>query len=204
MQSMILNSLYLKSQVMSNMNSNFLWSSNFLLVGGRLVGGWYIWLVAVGRWSVVGWSISRWSVLGGRLVGGLKETLKTQNFRKLGTIRKFSNLGGDITQCPVSAPEIKLWQQQSKNTQKQILNFSVPVQFYQISLICSKYFVQDCRYQLFLKRNIHTIPLIKKKIIFANNSFSPSIISELDNLVEWDNPAIRKSEIYSVFETDVF
>ena len=44
----------------------------------------------------------------------------------------------------VSPPEIKLWQQQSKNTQKQISNFSCPVQLYWISLFCSKYFAQDC------------------------------------------------------------
>ena len=54
---------------MSNMNSNFFWFSNVLLVGGRLVRGWCI-------WSVVGWSVigGQWSV--GRLVGGFKETRK--------------------------------------------------------------------------------------------------------------------------------
>ena len=65
--------------------------------------------------------------------------------RILGNIRKISNLGADIAQCPVSLPEIKLWQQQSKNIQKQISNFSCPVQFYWISLFCSKYFAQDYR-----------------------------------------------------------
>ena len=44
-----------------------------------------------------------------------------------------SNLGGDVTQCLVSIPETKLWKQQSKK-----------VQFYWISLYCSKYFAQDC------------------------------------------------------------
>ena len=52
----------------SNMNLNFFWSSNFLLIGGRLVGGRCI-------QSVVGWSAGRGSVVGGRLVGGFKETL---------------------------------------------------------------------------------------------------------------------------------
>ena len=52
---------------MSNMNSNLFWSSNLLLVDGRLVGGWCIWLV-------VGWSVGKWSVLGSRLVSGFKET----------------------------------------------------------------------------------------------------------------------------------
>ena len=68
MQSMILKTLYLKLQVMSIMNSIFFWSSNFLVVGGRLVSG-----RCMG--SVLGWSVVRWSVVGGRLVG-FKETLK--------------------------------------------------------------------------------------------------------------------------------
>ena len=48
---------------MSNMNSKFFWSSNFLLVGGRAFGWW-----SVGRWSIDGWSM-----VGGRLVDGFKE-----------------------------------------------------------------------------------------------------------------------------------
>ena len=47
---------------------------------------------------------------------------------KLRNIRKISNQGGHIAQCPVSLPETKVWQQQLKNTQKYI---SCPVQFYQ-------------------------------------------------------------------------
>ena len=31
-------------------------------------------------------------------------------FRKLGNIRKISNLDGDIVWCPVSLKKIKLWQ----------------------------------------------------------------------------------------------
>ena len=68
------------------------------------------------------------------------ERLKIQDLRKLGNIRKISNLGGDI----VSLQELKLCQQQLKSTQKQIQNFSFPVQFYWITPFCSKYFVQDC------------------------------------------------------------
>ena len=56
--------------------------------------------------------------------------------RTLGYIRKISNLSRDTAQCPVSLTEIKLWQQKSKSTQKQISNFSFPVQFYQIYLFC--------------------------------------------------------------------
>ena len=44
----------------------------------------------------------------------------------------------------VSLEEIRLWQQQLKNTQKQIPNFSFPVQLYQISPFCFKQFVWDC------------------------------------------------------------
>ena len=84
--------------------------------------------------------------LGIRAPSGVAERLKTQDLRKYGNISKISNAGEDIAQRPVSLPEIKLWQQQSKNSQKQISNFSCPVLFYCISLFCSKYFVQDCRY----------------------------------------------------------
>ena len=58
MQIMILKTLYLKLQVMSNMNSNFFWSSNYLLVGGRLVGGrWSVGRLENDLWQVVGWSV---------------------------------------------------------------------------------------------------------------------------------------------------
>ena len=53
-------------------------------------------------------------------------------------------MGANIAQHPVSTPEIKLWQKQSKTTQKQKSNYCCPVQFYWISLFCSKYFVQYC------------------------------------------------------------
>ena len=42
-------------------------------------------------------------------------------------------------QCPVSLPELKLWQQQSKSTH---------VRIYRSSLPRSKYPVQDCRYPM--------------------------------------------------------
>ena len=76
----------------------------------------------------------------------LQKRLKTQDLRRFKNIRKISNLGGDflINQCPVSLKEIKVWQQWSKNTQKQIPKFSCPVQFQQITLFCSKYFAQHC------------------------------------------------------------
>ena len=69
-----------------------------------------------------------------RVTSSFTEQFKAQDLRKLGNIGKISNLVGDIAQCPVSLPEMKLWQLQSKNMQKQISNFSSPVQFYWISL----------------------------------------------------------------------
>ena len=57
---------------MSNMNSNFFWSFNFLLAGSRLVGGQCIWSVV--GWSVVGWLVGRCSVVSARLISGFKET----------------------------------------------------------------------------------------------------------------------------------
>ena len=70
------------------------------------------------------------------------ERLKTQDLKKIGNIRKILNLGGHITQGLVSLQELRLCQQQLKKTQKQIPNFSFPVQFYWITLFCSKYFVR--------------------------------------------------------------
>ena len=49
-----------------------------------------------------------------------------------------------INTCPVSLQQIRLWQQQLKNRQKQISNFSFPIQFYWISLFYNEYFVRGC------------------------------------------------------------
>ena len=84
----------------------------------------------------------QYSKLGVRVASRLGKRLKTQDFGKQGNIKKISNLGGGIAQCPVSLPEIKLWYQQSKNKRKQISSFSCPIQLYWISVFCSKYFVQ--------------------------------------------------------------
>ena len=79
-----------------------------------------------------------------RVASRVAERPKTYDFRKLGNVRKTSNLGGHIAQCLVSLKELRLCKQQLKSTQKQILNFSFPVQFYWITPFCSKYFVRDC------------------------------------------------------------
>ena len=59
-------------------------------------------------------------------------------------IRNISYQGGGISWCLFSLQEIKLFQQQLKNTQTQISNFSCFVQLYWISLFCSKYFFWHC------------------------------------------------------------
>ena len=63
--------------------------------------------------------------------------------KKLGNIRKISNLGGHIIYCLVAIRKLRLCQQQLKNTQKHIPNFSFPAQFCRVTPFCSKYFVRD-------------------------------------------------------------
>ena len=48
--------------------------------------------------------------------------LNTQNPRTLGNIRQISMLVGSKAQCLVSLPEIRIWSQQLKITEKQISN----------------------------------------------------------------------------------
>ena len=87
----------------------------------------------------------QYSKLGIPVASGVAERLKTQDLRKPGNIRKVTNSSGLIAQCPFSLQKIRLWQQQLKDTQKQIPNFSFPVQFYWISSFCSKCFVRNFR-----------------------------------------------------------
>ena len=74
------------------------------------------------------------------------ERLKTQDLTKFGKIGKTANLGGDIAQCPVSLPEIKLWQQQYPKIWKNRQNVSFSVQFYWIFFTLAKYFLWDFRF----------------------------------------------------------
>ena len=87
-----------------------------------------------------------------RVASRIAKGLKKQDIKKLGNIRKVSNFGGHISQCLVSPKELRLCQQQLKNTQKQIPNFYFLVQFYWITPFCSKYLVQDCSYSIWLKQ----------------------------------------------------
>ena len=50
----------------------------------------------------------QYSKLGIRVASRVAERLKTQDLRKLGNIRKISNLGGHIAQCLVSLQELRL------------------------------------------------------------------------------------------------
>ena len=70
--------------------------------------------------------------------------------QKLGNIRHISNLGVGIAQWSVSFQEIKVWQYQSRNTQKKVSNFFYLVQFYWISQFCSKFLDQDCGFLKFV------------------------------------------------------
>ena len=68
-----------------------------------------------------------------RVASRIAEQLKTQDFRKLGKIGNITKVLGDRAQYPVFLPQIKIWYQWSKITQKQISNISCPVQFCLIS-----------------------------------------------------------------------
>ena len=72
------------------------------------------------------------------------------DLRKLENIRKISNLGVGIAQWLFSLQEIKVWQYQSKNTQRKVSDFFWSVQFYWISLFCSKCLRQDCGFLKFV------------------------------------------------------
>ena len=90
-----------------------------------------------------------------------------------------------------SPPEIKLWQQQSKNTQKQISNFSCPVQFYWIPLACSKYLAQIVGCPIQLPYVGHMIPnYIHAKKLFSLSSsfiweFSQADLDILISFISW-------------------
>ena len=55
----------------------------------------------------------------------LIKRIQTQDLRKSLNIKLILNLSGDIAHCPVSYPEIKLWQQRSKNIQSRYQTFFV-------------------------------------------------------------------------------
>ena len=84
----------------------------------------------------------------------LPNNLKLRIFANQETLQNISNLSGN--QCPVQCltclPEMKVWQQQSKNTQKYISKFCL-VKFYRMSLFCFKYFDRDCRLIESYKKN---------------------------------------------------
>ena len=54
----------------------------------------------------------------------------------------------------------------SQGTGKSISNFSCPVQFYWISVFCSKYFVQDCSLKRYCKLSKVFQMLLSHKLIF--------------------------------------
>ena len=86
-------------------------------------------------------SISSIIILEYKLPDELPNDLK---YRVLVNIRKISNLDGYRAQCPVFLPGIKLCQERSKNTDKQISKLCSLVQFYWVVIICCNRFVHDC------------------------------------------------------------
>ena len=66
-------------------------------------------------------------VIGKRVVSGVAKRFKTQHLKKLGNIPQILNLGGDINQCPVSLPGIKLGNNSLKLRRKSKLFLSCPL-----------------------------------------------------------------------------
>ena len=68
--------------------------------------------------------------------------------RKLGNIRKFSEPHRMIAWCAVFLPKWKFRQYKQETLEKQTLNFSCSVLFHMETGVSLKYFVIDCRSQL--------------------------------------------------------
>ena len=58
-----------------------------------------------------------------RVASRVAERLKNQNLRKLGNVRKISNLGGHIGQCLVSLQELRLSSQETRKNRYQTFLF---------------------------------------------------------------------------------
>ena len=102
-----------------------------------------------------------------RVVSRVAKQLKSQDLRKKKNIRKMLNLVGGRAQCAVSLPKIEIWQWQSKDMENSIPNCSWPVQFYWISLFCSKYFAQD-----YPSKDIFRLKLVQSSADFNFLTFS--------------------------------
>ena len=92
------------------------------------------------------------------------KTTELPKTRKQGNIRKILNLGGDITQRPVPPPEIKLRQQQSKNTENR----------YQTFLALSNF-----------TGSLHFAPNALPRIVWANKFLVLTRRSLLQTLIFW-------------------
>ena len=74
--------------------------------------------------------------------------LKTLDLRKLGNIRKVTELHRMIAQCPVPLPKQIFCYYWQKTHKKQKLNFSRSALFHMKTRVSLKYFVNDCCYNL--------------------------------------------------------
>ena len=88
----------------------------------------------------------------------------------LGNIEKISNLGGDIVQYPVFLSEIKLQQQQSKNTQNQISNISFPVKFTRLL-----YFVSNSLSRIVVPSVFSRKKFLRKAVKYYAKAFSVAV-----------------------------
>ena len=95
----------------------------------------------------------QYSKLGVQVASRVAERLKTYDLRELENIRKISKLGGRIGQCSASLQEIRLCQQQLKNTRKQIPNF-----FFLSSLTKIPYFVSNILFEIVQPKTFLVLP----------------------------------------------
>ena len=152
----------------------------------------------------------QYSKLGKRVGSRVAERLKTQDLRKLGNIRKISDLGRHKAQCPVSLQKIKLWQQQLKNTQKQVPDLFLSS--FTRSLFFSKYFVRDYIFfngvLLFIKSVLEKIfekSLIGSVVALHASVFNPTYIAKWEtDLAEQNRKApCAAVEAQSLYTTSV-
>ena len=116
--------------------------------------------------------------------GGFAHIRKKKRLRILENYEKLEK----CKMCPVFFPEIKRWKQLSKKHAKiDIIRWSL-VQFYCISLLCSKYFVEDCSFDLSTANSIwyirfasfwdHFNPSVTFRTRYANlGLFRPNFIN---------------------------
>ena len=98
-----------------------------------------------------------------RVATWFAERLKTKDLRKLGTLKRILKPYRIITQCPASPPKQKFCGYCQKAAEKEKLNIFRTSLFCMKTIVCLKYFVNDCLWKQF----------------FASVSNSPHILLNL-------------------------